>query len=67
MKKTSKSSITCSFCSSRQKDVKLLVEGNLSYICNNCIENAYETLIENETQTKSERKRDQKDNDEKHR
>ena len=51
MKKTSKSSITCSFCSSRQKDVKLLVEGNLSYICNNCIENAYETLIENETQT----------------
>jgi len=50
MKKISKPSITCSFCSSQQKDVKLLVEGNLSYICNYCIEKAYKTLNKNNKQ-----------------
>ena len=50
MKKTSKSSIACSFCSSKQGDVNLLIEGNLSYICNFCVEKAYQTLIENNNQ-----------------
>ena len=50
MKKTSKSSISCSFCSSKQGDVSLLIEGNLSYICNFCVEKAYQTLIDNNNQ-----------------
>ena len=34
----------CSFCGRSEKDVKLLISGLSGYICDNCVQQAYEIL-----------------------
>jgi len=46
--KTIKNKIICSFCNSEQEKIDFLVEGNGAYICDFCIEKAYEALLNNE-------------------
>ena len=38
--------ITCSFCGRTKKDVELMVSGINSHICNFCIDQAYQILME---------------------
>ena len=48
-KKSIKNKIFCSFCNSEQDKIDFLVEGNGAYICDFCIEKAYEALLNNDT------------------
>ena len=47
-KKSINNKIICSFCNSEQEKIDFLVEGNGAYICDFCIEKAYEALVSNE-------------------
>ena len=38
--------ITCSFCGRSKKDVELMVSGINSHICNYCIDQAYQIMLE---------------------
>ena len=49
------SQITCSFCGRKKKDVDLMVSGIHAHICNLCIDQAYQILLE------EQKTRDQKD------
>ena len=43
-KQQQNNNISCSFCSSKQDTIEFLVEGNGIYICDFCIEKAYDAL-----------------------
>ena len=47
--KTIKNKIICSFCNSEQEKIDFLVEGNGAFICDFCIEKAYEALLNNDS------------------
>lgn len=38
--------VTCSFCGRKKKDVDLMVSGIHAHICNHCIDQAYQILVE---------------------
>lgn len=38
--------VTCSFCGRKKKDVDLMVSGIHAHICNHCIDQAYQILLE---------------------
>ncbi len=38
--------VTCSFCGRKKKDVELMVSGIHAHICNHCIDQAYQILLE---------------------
>lgn len=40
------SQVTCSFCGRKKKDVDLMVSGIHAHICNLCIDQAYQILLE---------------------
>ena len=46
--------VTCSFCGRKKKDVDLMVSGIHAHICNYCIDQAYQILLE-EQKTKNDK------------
>ncbi len=48
--------VTCSFCGRKKKDVDLMVSGIHAHICNHCIDQAYQILVE-EQKTKDNKDR----------
>ncbi len=45
--KKTKTTRRCSFCGRAEKDVMLLITGATGYICNDCVQQAYEIIHEN--------------------
>lgn len=50
------SQVTCSFCGRKKKDVDLMVSGIHAHICNLCIDQAYQILLEEQKTKEKESK-----------
>ena len=48
-KETEKSNLTCSFCGKKRTEVKKLIAGPTSYICNECISVSHKIINEDDS------------------